>query len=601
MMRNVASVLVFCLFLSPGVVGATPDNRGLARITVDGEYLEVGNFYLLAIAIDHYQDQELNLQTAVAGVRELESVLLANYTFDKQHCRLLLDAEATRDGIIQALRRLAEQARPDDSVLIYYAGHGHIDKLTNSGSWLPWEATFNTPARWISNEEIKRLLKAMKARHVLLISDSCFAGDFFRSQRMALPQITDGNVRRAFAKISRRAMTAGGLEPVADGGSQGHSVYTWWLLTALREAAAPYVLPEQIHDRVKKAVSLNAQQRPMYGLLHGAGGEPDGTFVFLRHGTTSLDAALQERMKRIEELEKLDKQAAEELRRQQEEIAAKQLKLEGLDKKLADLQAKIGPGSGQSDLDAMLAMLEEKERKAEELEELRRKAEAALAEERRKQDEERRKRFETDYQKYKKIAASQYATEDLKTEAWRILCQNWSVSPEPVVDSPLIYRNGKVMKDPTQTFSLPGGVRMEFVWIEAGTLLMGSPESDDMASDGEKPEHRVTISRGFWLGKYEITQRQWESVMGNNPSFFRGKNRPVEQVSWEDVQGLISKLNRSAGSSVYRLPTEAEWEYACRAETTTRWSFGSDNSTLASRIDPFTGFYTHPTWKGVAP
>ena len=87
----------------------------------------------------------------------------------------------------------------------------------------------------------------------------------------------------------------------------------------------------------------------------------------------------------------------------------------------------------------------------------------------------------------------------------------------------------------------------------------------------------MEISREFWLGKYEVTQRQWELVMGDNPSQYRGDPRlPVDSVSWYDVHEFIDRLNASAGDSLYRLPSEAEWEYACRAGTQTRWSFGDD-------------------------
>ena len=82
------------------------------------------------------------------------------------------------------------------------------------------------------------------------------------------------------------------------------------------------------------------------------------------------------------------------------------------------------------------------------------------------------------------------------------------------------------------------------------------------------------------LGKYEITQAQWESVMGSNPSRNKGANQPVEQVSWYDVHSFIHALNEAAGDSLYRLPTEAEWEYACRGGTTSPWSFGADVSQL---------------------
>ena len=112
-----------------------------------------------------------------------------------------------------------------------------------------------------------------------------------------------------------------------------------------------------------------------------------------------------------------------------------------------------------------------------------------------------------------------------------------------------------------------GPAGMEFVWIPAGEFRMGSTSSE--ASLVEQPVTQVRISRGFWLGKYEVTQSEWEAVMGSNPSWFPGCGRcPVETVSWDDAQDFISRLNAGEEGEVYRLPTEAEWEYAARAGTT---------------------------------
>ena len=109
---------------------------------------------------------------------------------------------------------------------------------------------------------------------------------------------------------------------------------------------------------------------------------------------------------------------------------------------------------------------------------------------------------------------------------------------------------------------------MEFVWIPAGEFLMGSPSHEE-GRDSDERQHEVRISQGFWMGKYEVTQGEWEAVMGGNPSDFEscGARCPVEQVSWPDVQGFIAKLNarESGKGNRYRLPTEAEWEYAARA------------------------------------
>ncbi len=122
-------------------------------------------------------------------------------------------------------------------------------------------------------------------------------------------------------------------------------------------------------------------------------------------------------------------------------------------------------------------------------------------------------------------------------------------------------------------------IGMEFVKIPGGEFNMGSPPNEAGRSD-LIPVHRVKISHVFYMGKYEVTQKQWRDVMGDIPSNFKGDNLPVEQVSWRDVQNFIKKLNEKEGTNKYRLPTEAEWEYAARAGTTTRYSFGDDESQL---------------------
>ena len=125
-----------------------------------------------------------------------------------------------------------------------------------------------------------------------------------------------------------------------------------------------------------------------------------------------------------------------------------------------------------------------------------------------------------------------------------------------------------------QSFSLPGGAEMEFVWIGPGVFQMGSPNSESGRGSNEGPVHEVEISRGFWLGRFEVTQGEWESVMGSNPSRYTGDaRRPVERVSWYDVHEFIGKLNAASGDSLYRLPSEAEWEYACRAGTSTAYGY----------------------------
>jgi formylglycine-generating enzyme required for sulfatase activity len=132
---------------------------------------------------------------------------------------------------------------------------------------------------------------------------------------------------------------------------------------------------------------------------------------------------------------------------------------------------------------------------------------------------------------------------------------------------------------------------MTFTLISAGDFYMGSEESGD-----EKPVHKVKINNPFYLGIYPVTQREWKAVMDDNPSYFKGDDMPVEQVSWDDVQEFIKKLNEKEGTDRYRLPSEAEWEYACRVGTTSRYSFGDDESKLGDYAwyDDNSGDKTHP-------
>jgi len=114
----------------------------------------------------------------------------------------------------------------------------------------------------------------------------------------------------------------------------------------------------------------------------------------------------------------------------------------------------------------------------------------------------------------------------------------------------------------------------EMVLIPAGSFLMGSPTTGEDAFSNSKPQHRVNI-QSFAIGKYEVTQEQWYSVMGNNPSKNRGRTLPVENISWDDAQLFVQKLSQKTGVK-YRLPSEAEWEYAARAGTTTQYFWGDD-------------------------
>ncbi len=164
--------------------------------------------------------------------------------------------------------------------------------------------------------------------------------------------------------------------------------------------------------------------------------------------------------------------------------------------------------------------------------------------------------------------------------------------------------------EPAPTYT--NSIDMAFVLIQAGGFMMGSPSGDTQAQDFEKPQHRVAISRPFYLGRYEVTQAQWQAVMGSSP-FDGDRSNPYYKlpgmderithpdhpatVSWNDAQVFIARLNKNEGGNRYRLPTEAEWEYAARAGTATRYSFGDDASQLGRYAwygEDFTTGGSHP-------
>ncbi len=159
--------------------------------------------------------------------------------------------------------------------------------------------------------------------------------------------------------------------------------------------------------------------------------------------------------------------------------------------------------------------------------------------------------------------------------------------------------DGKTKSPPKElTVDIGKGIELEMVLIPAGEFMMGAPDSEKGAFENEKPRHRVRITKRFYLGKYLVTQEQWECLMGNNPSAFQGPKKPVEQIVWKDCQHFLEKLNAKFGAhrGKFVLPSEAQWEYSCRAGGSTRFYFGDDEKKLGDYAwyDANSDNSTHP-------
>jgi len=221
---------------------------------------------------------------------------------------------------------------------------------------------------------------------------------------------------------------------------------------------------------------------------------------------------------------------------------------------------------------------EEKERAEEErrqTEEARRQKEEAEAELRKKEEEIRRikmaekERAEEECREAGKQKKAKEAERRKKEEEDRIGTEFSFEVVRVNAKGKIVNRETRTARQKTEDSGF--GFKLEMVYIPGGTFTMGSPENEEGRCNDEK-QHSVTLSP-FYMGKYPVTQAQWEAVMGSSPSNFKGPNRPVENVSWDEAAEFCKKISQKTGKK-YRLPTESEWEYACRAGTDTPFYFG---------------------------
>ncbi len=238
--------------------------------------------YALIIGINAYNPAALRpLKMALNDARAVAQTLRNDYGFD---IKLLIDDAAGRDQIIGALNDYRRRLTEDDSLLIYYAGHGYRDAKANKAYWLPVDATADDNARWISADDITTAIKVIPARHVLVVSDSCYSGTLTRGVSIALDM--PGERTRYLHKMeqgtSRTLMASGSNEPVADAGSGQHSVFANALLHGLREIEPATFTAEQLFYRyIRQHVAGTSEQTPEYNPLRNSGHE-DGDFVFVR-------------------------------------------------------------------------------------------------------------------------------------------------------------------------------------------------------------------------------------------------------------------------------------------------------------------------------
>ena len=566
--------LLLGLWLSVGLLQAEAGDRaiGVAPGGQPGNVSITGEYWAVLIGINEYAHAP-NLESAVRDVRAVRAVLETRYGFHPSRIKQLLNAQATRKNIENTLYALSREAGPEDSVFIYYAGHGQYDQARDHGWWVPTDGEPRQAGTLITNANILRYVKGMQARHVYLVADSCFSGSLFGTR--ALPPITDRWYAELYKDRSRWGLTSGATEPVADRGLGGHSPFAYFLLKLLRENEQPYLVPSTIHESLAPLVANNTNQVPRSEPLTQTGDE-GGQFVFRLTDLPSTSPAPPV----------VDRAPYQQLQQQTEY----QMELE----KAWSIVQKFVTTPGFTTEQRMEAL----------------------------------KQFERDFP-----TANPHRKEVRGLRFQLALQQVMAEKTKPPQVAKKYDKLDMVYNRKLGTWQFPAGHRFrdcqtcpEMVVVPAGLYRMGSPWGEEARNDDEGPLHEVTLRQPFAVGAYEVTRGEWAafvSAMGysaeescwtyesdewdersgrhwRDPGFAQMDQHPVVCVSWEDAQAYVRWLSQETGQA-YRLLSEAEWEYVARAGTTKPFHTGSMISTAMSNYNEahYNGKYTY-RWLGLA-
>jgi hypothetical protein len=219
-------------------------------------------------------------------------VLTQSYTFEPANLTTLVNPD--RSSIYQAVRNLRTQVKPVDSVLVFFAGHGHWLKKIEQGYWLPADAEDDNEAQWVSNSDIRDAIRRIDSKHTLLVSDACFSGGIFKT-RAAFADPSRA-IEELHGLRSRKAMTSGALSTVPD-----QSAFLHYLVSRLKKNTEPYTVADRLFTSFREAVMNNAPHTPQYGVIQDAGDE-GGEFVFVRRDVARATPARGGELGRREEL-----------------------------------------------------------------------------------------------------------------------------------------------------------------------------------------------------------------------------------------------------------------------------------------------------------
>ncbi|WP_420207868.1 SUMF1/EgtB/PvdO family nonheme iron enzyme [Candidatus Electronema sp. JC] len=429
---------------------------------------DFGRYHAVVIGNQSYRHLD-ELPTARADAQEVARLLEERYGFKAE---LLLDAD--RDRILWTLSQLPSRlTNPErDSLLIYYVGHGHLGR-GGAGYWKPVDADNASDSQWIPTALITNILKTVRAKHVLVVTDSCYAASLQLPDEARLRESREERLRRLLDSPSLTVLTSGSERPEQEYGAR-HSLFARTFLSVLHDNR-DVLSGRNLFERVLQPVYRSTGKLPRYGHVVKNAHEQGDFLLVPRH--------LQENLSR------------HDVRRP------------------APPPRQLPPAPIPESAPA-----------------------AVLP------------------------------------------------APPSVKAAQQQPKQGDIM--------INEATGMELVYIEGGCFKMGSAAGEKGRFAWEGPVHEVCVS-GFWMGRHEVTQEQWEKIMRGNPSGFKkGGKHPVENVSWNDAEEFFTRLNKRSNGA-YRLPTEAEWEYACRASGAGKYC-GGDNPDVLAWHEENSSRRTHP-------
>lgn len=251
-----------------------PTARPLVRKPVAAYLPQIERKVAIVIGINQYGDKRIpQLDTAVPDADAVARQLETSMGYETRVLR-----NATKSDIVAALQNVARELDPNDSLVVYYAGHGYmraVPKGPAQGYWIPSDGSVSSPANWMSNADVSKLLANIPAKQVMLVSDSCYSGAFSREQKVS----ASGDASAILAKRSVTVMSSGGEEPVSDEGVEGHSIFAWSLMQSMKKVGQ--VEPgSRVFDATREQVTAAYPQVPQYGAAVSAGHAQGGDYLF---------------------------------------------------------------------------------------------------------------------------------------------------------------------------------------------------------------------------------------------------------------------------------------------------------------------------------